>query len=133
MPLNNKSGDIMGRYEQKIKDKKYNKEWKVKRISVFFLIFLFFAGVFAVDYEYSNMMGFEKEMVLGCKRLDSEMIKIYLLGYEVEMNSKEVVQDIEETVSILMKKTKVSIYKIRRKMEELIKDNEPSPKGIKKI
>ncbi|MCG8485505.1 MAG: hypothetical protein MJA31_19520, partial [Clostridia bacterium] len=102
-------------------------------ILIFFLIFLLFGGVFVVDNEYSNMMGFEKEMVLGCKRMDSEMIKIFLLGYELDVNSKEVIEDIEEKINTFATKTKISIYKIRRKWEELIKDKDFSPKGIQKI
>lgn len=123
----------MSRHEQKMKENNYKSHKRKKKMLIFILVFLFFQGVFIVDHEYSNLMGVEKEMVLGCKRIDSEMIKIYLLGNDFDMNSKEVVGNIEKNINIFIGKAKISLYKMKRKWDNLVHDKDLSPKDIQMI
>lgn len=123
----------MGRLEEKEKIKEERKELRRKKLLVFFLILIFFQGIYSVDSEYSNMMGYEREMVFGCRRINSEEIKIFLLGNEIDINDKEVRTSIQEASSETLKKTKVTLYKIRRKIQLLFKNEEFNPKGTKQI
>ncbi len=123
----------MGRLEQKKKLIKSKKVFRRKKILVFLLILLFFEGIVLVDNEYSNMMGYEREMVLGCKRINSEIIKIYLLGKEIDINNKEVMKNIENASDTTVTKTKVFFYKMKRKIQLLFTTDDFNPKGTRQI
>lgn len=123
----------MGRLEQRMEILKNKKDFRRKKILVFLLILLFFEGVALVDNEYSNMMGYEREMVFGCKRINSEIIKIYFIGKEIDVNNKEVIESLENASSEAITKTKVLIYKIKRKIKLLFTNDEFNPKGTRQI
>lgn len=124
---------MMGRNEQRIKIQNEKKVRRKKKLLIFFLVLVFFEGLLIVDYEYSNMMGFEKEMVLGCRRLDSEMIRIYFVGNEIELNSQQIINSIQNTTDVAVRKTKVFFYKLKRKLEQYIKEDDFSPRGTQWI
>jgi len=123
----------MGRLEQKMKIKKERKNLKRKKILVFLVIFLFFQGIVLVDQEYSNMMGCEREMFFGCKRINSETLKIFLIGKEIDVNDKEVMKNIYDTSSSAIQKTRVVLYKLKRKINILFKKEDFNPKGTRQI
>lgn len=123
----------MGRLEKTIKKKEEKKYFKRKKLLVFFLIFIFFQGIDIVDQEYGNMMGYEREMIFGCRRVDDEIVKLYIIGNEVKINEEEIRTSIIESSDEAINKVKVYIYKIRMKIESLFHTNEFNPKGTKQV
>ncbi len=123
----------MGRLEQKIKIKKQKKSIRRKKLLVFLMVFLFFQGIVLVDHEYSSMMGYEREMFIGCKRINSETIKFYFVGKEIDVHDKEVMESIQSTSDSAIQKTRVLIYKLKRKIRLLFTNEDFNPRGTRQI
>ncbi|NLK72637.1 MAG: hypothetical protein GX285_06435 [Clostridiales bacterium] len=123
----------MGRYEQKIKERDNKRENTKKKFMIFFMVFIFFSGIMTVDAEYSNMVGYDREMVLGCIRLNSEMIRVYFLGKSLDINNQKVINSIQDTSQTTLKKATIFIYKIRRKIELKLNMDGFDPKGTQPI
>ncbi|NLE25323.1 MAG: hypothetical protein GX625_08265 [Clostridiaceae bacterium] len=123
----------MGRYEQKIKERNNKREITKKKFMIFFMVFIFFSGIMTVDAEYSNMVGYDREMVLGCIRLNSEMIRVYFLGKSLDINNQKLINSIQDTSQTTLNKTRILIYKIRRKIELKLNMDGFDPKGTQPI
>lgn len=69
---------------------------RLKKVCVFFIVFMFVIGLVAVDEAYSDIMGTTGELSLHARRLDQDKVSISLLGKETTLNMTEVEDKIVE-------------------------------------